>query len=64
MLRKACLLRKTRPTGTAQNSAVMMVLLIFLFSFFFFLFSFFNEYSKIEKALVNIHFEDNIDGVD
>ena len=29
-------------------------------SFFFF----FKEYSKIEKALVNIHFEDNITGVD
>ena len=29
--------------------------------FFFF---FFKEYSKIEKALVNIHFEDNIAGVD
>ena len=60
MLGKACLLRKTLPTGTAQNSAVMMV----LFFFFFFLFFSFKEYGKIEKALVNIHFEDNITGLD
>ena len=52
MLGKACSLRKTLPTGTAQNPAVMMVT-----SFFFFFF-------KIEKALVNIHFEDKITGVD